>query len=158
MNKKIVVVILLILILICSVLIFVMVNNDKEEKISNKDIVMNAKEIDFNFIYSPMYIGSTYHIVINGNTATLEITTGNDVVKRDLNSEEIELFKQSLIEGDVISWDGFNKSDPDVLDGAGFSMTLKIDDKTISAHGSNSWPKNYYKFRDLFYKVVKEYV
>jgi hypothetical protein len=135
-----------------------MVNNDKEEKISNKDIIMNAKVIELNFTYSPMYIGSIYHIVINGNNATLEITTGDNVENRDLNNEEIELIKQSLIEGDVISWDGYYKSDPDVLDGASFSMTLKIDDRTISAHGSNSWPNNYHKFRELFYKVVKQYV
>ena len=154
MNKKIVVIIILsILILICSIFIFFMV---KKDKVSNKDIIMNAKNIEIRFTYSSMIKPVVYEITINNDVATLETSSFDEIIdKRDLSREEVDIIKQALIEGDVISWDGFYKSDPDVLDGASFSLILKIDDRNISAHGDNSWPNNYHKFRDLFYKVVK---
>ena len=45
------------------------------------------------------------------------------------------------------SWDGFSGSDPDVLDGYGFSMYATLADGTeIHASGSNKFPDGYYGF------------
>ena len=45
-------------------------------------------------------------------------------------------------------WNGFDKVDRRVLDGSGFSLSIKYaDGKTLSAHGSNSFPNGYRDFR-----------
>lgn len=48
---------------------------------------------------------------------------------------------------DLISWDGFSGSDPNVLDGYSFSFDATLaDGKTISASGSNKYPDGYRGF------------
>ncbi len=48
---------------------------------------------------------------------------------------------------DLISWDGFSGSDPNVLDGYSFSFDATLaDGKTISANGSNKFPDGYHGF------------
>ena len=47
----------------------------------------------------------------------------------------------------VEKWNGFSKSDPNVLDGDGFSLKIGYaDGSVINAHGSNAYPKGYWDF------------
>ena len=49
----------------------------------------------------------------------------------------------------VPSWDGYTKSDPNALDGSSFSLEIALaDGKTIYAHGTNAYPKNYGEFEN----------
>ncbi len=71
----------------------------------------------------------------------------------ELNSEISDIFERLK----VYSWDGFDESDNDVLDGMGFTLYAKFSDgRVIHATGSNAFPKNYDKFgremRELFEK------
>ena len=53
-------------------------------------------------------------------------------------------------EQDLKSWDGFSESDPDVMDGYGFSLEAELADGTaISAYGSNAYPDGYHGFASL---------
>ncbi|MBQ4468018.1 MAG: hypothetical protein II918_07360 [Firmicutes bacterium] len=55
----------------------------------------------------------------------------------------------------IEKWDGFCKSNPDVLDGYSFSFEAEtIDGKKISARGSNSYPSNYGKFEDYLWGLL----
>ena len=61
-------------------------------------------------------------------------------------------------ESGVAGWNGFNRSNPDVCDGDGFSLYITYEDgKTISAHGSNSFPSGYRDFRDGLRELVAPY-
>ena len=52
----------------------------------------------------------------------------------------------------VTSWDGFNKSDRNVLDGDSFSFSLRYDeDKEVDAHGYMRYPNNY---RDVKQELI----
>ena len=67
-----------------------------------------------------------------------EIHAGEDVRKE---------IARLLSECGVKAWDGFSESDPDVLDGSGFSLSIELaDGSSIDAYGSNAWPENYYAF------------
>ena len=61
----------------------------------------------------------------------------------------------------VEKWDGFCKSDPNVLDGESFSLEIVLADrKKITAHGCNAYPQNYHEFLDCLDEAVygpKEY-
>ncbi len=72
---------------------------------------------------------------------------------------DVELYKE--INGfanscGVFGWDGFSKSNPNVLDGESFSMeAVLVDGRTLYAHGTNSFPSGYGQFlaglRDYLY-------
>ena len=52
-------------------------------------------------------------------------------------------------------WDGFNKSNPDVLDGYTFTFEAEtVDGKKMHAYGSNSYPENYRKFEDYLWNII----
>lgn len=61
----------------------------------------------------------------------------------------------------VERWDGFCDSNPNVLDGESFTLEIILTDgNTISASGSNAYPKNYREFFDCLDEAVngpKEY-
>jgi len=61
----------------------------------------------------------------------------------------------------VLAWDGFAKSDPHMLDGTSFSLSIAFDDgTTVSARGTNSYPKGLSaavrEIRNLFDRFLRE--
>lgn len=65
---------------------------------------------------------------------------------------DIELYDQVVNlfdEAKVRKWDGFTGSNPNVLDGYGFSFEAELTNgKIISASGTNKFPEGYYTFTD----------
>lgn len=57
----------------------------------------------------------------------------------------------------VLSWDGFHGAHPrGVLDGTMFSFKAIVNDgKTITAEGSQNFPKRYRNFTDGLYKILR---
>lgn len=74
---------------------------------------------------------------------------------------EYKSFSEKLDKLGVKSWDGFSKSNPNVLDGDSFSLEIELaDGKMMYAHGNNSYPKNYHEFEAMLDEAVygpKEY-
>ena len=74
----------------------------------------------------------------------------------ELSKEKIKELEEILNKYEVIKWNKFHKSDPNVLDGDGFSLGVDTEDKTsISASGYMMWPKNYGNVKgelDSFFK------
>lgn len=47
----------------------------------------------------------------------------------------------------ILSWDGYDMCDEDVLDGGGFSLNIVFEDgTTVRAEGDNCFPENYSEF------------
>lgn len=73
----------------------------------------------------------------------------NEVADKDativeINSEKIKELEDILNKWEIVKWDNFHKSDSNVLDGDGFSLNVRMEDKTsINASGYMMWPKNY---------------
>ncbi len=62
----------------------------------------------------------------------------------------------------VDRWDGFDKTNSMVRDGEGFSLSLTLaDGRTVYAHGSNCFPKNYTEvfseIRPLYNDLMEKY-
>ncbi len=61
----------------------------------------------------------------------------------------------------IEKWNGFSGSDPNILDGESFSLTIILSDgRTVEARGCNSYPKNYKEFFECLDEAVngpKEY-
>lgn len=61
-----------------------------------------------------------------------------------LSKKQISKLEKILKKYEVNKWDGFNKSDPNVLDGSSFGISIVMQNgDTISAHGYMKWPKNF---------------
>ena len=61
----------------------------------------------------------------------------------------------------ALSWNGFAQSDPHMLDGTSFTLSIAFDDgTTISARGTNSYPKGLSaavrEIKDLFDRFLRE--
>ena len=56
---------------------------------------------------------------------------------------------------DVASWDGFNESDYDVLDGENFRLEIGFSDGTsVLARGDNAFPDNYSNAMEEIWRIL----
>lgn len=55
-------------------------------------------------------------------------------------------------------WDGYHKSNPDVLDGDGFSLDVKYETWKQSTSGSNCAPRGFWEFRDGMQAILNPYI
>ncbi len=61
-----------------------------------------------------------------------------------------------LDEYDVKSWNGYYESNPHVLDGSSFGLTItRKDGTTLRAHGTNIWPNGFREFESAYHAFFK---
>ena len=84
-----------------------------------------------------------------------------DARKYEVDKYQIRRFESLLNEINIYKWDGFNKSDKNVLDGSSFSISINFgEDKNISAHGYMMYPSGYREKTDAiklwFFEIDKD--
>lgn len=83
-----------------------------------------------------------------------------DAFKKEISKDTVLELEKILNEYKIYKWDGFNKSDEDVLDGYSFSLNYWNQNKEdIHASGYMMYPNNYREFRSAiinFYNVLFE--
>jgi len=103
------------------------------------------------------HIGESQSAYLSGFSYDVKVEEANTLVKgrwrgkkglvfkvRNIKTEEFIPGLQSVVrEKQLYKWDGFHKSAKGVLDGTMWGMRIKYPEKTISAGGSNSYPKGY---------------
>ena len=56
---------------------------------------------------------------------------------------------------DIYSWDGYNESNDEMLDGMGFSLFVQMADGTsITASGDNCFPENFQEFEQVILSMM----
>lgn len=69
---------------------------------------------------------------------------------RRYNGQSYDMLCEKLDHLGVRKWNGFNESDPNVLDGNMFSLDIELEGgRFIRAHGSNAYPPNYGRFEEM---------
>lgn len=114
------------------------------------------------FSYSNGYMMNaytTYDISLEDDTYYVTIKPygipEEESQKVKLDNETIEKLINVLNEYNVAKWDGFHKSDQNVLDGDSFSFSMyTLEDRYISASGYMSWPENYRNIEDAFDEIL----
>ena len=82
--------------------------------------------------------------------------TEEDAIKVKLSDKNMDTFVNMLNKYHVASWDGFSKSDKNVLDGDSFSFHLRFnDDERLSASGYMMYPENYNNFQKDFENYIE---
>ena len=79
-----------------------------------------------------------------------------------LDADETQAVLALPLLADFSLWDGFHRTNSDVLDGDSFSLTLRFADGTeIAASGSNAYPEGYQAgytaIRDCFDPIIKRH-
>lgn len=120
--------------------------------------IINLKE-------SGMRMSVEYEILNKGDIAEVseyEIryrTGGGDERVLMLRSnKDIESMLKILNDCKIASWDGFYGKHPKfVLDGTMFRFNATVNGgKTISASGSENFPKHYHEFTHALYEILKD--
>ena len=113
---------------------------------------------------SGMRISEEYEIKANGSQSVISY-----YIFSYANSQEEKLLKkrtqiptQSVISAlnsfDFVKWNGFSGKHPKgVLDGTMFSLTATLNGgKTLSANGSQNFPRHFYEFEQWLYDCLKD--
>lgn len=123
-------------------------------------MIKNIKHLRYSYTGGyAMYAYTIYEIDFKDGNYYLTIKPNGvpDEEKQEvkMKKEDIKKIEDILNKYNVSFWDGFNKTDKNVLDGNSFSFTLDYDEnKTIHAYGYMMYPKNYREVKteliDLF--------
>lgn len=135
--------------------------NQKNKKDEPKKIT-ELTRLDFGYTTGTYIYGNISYEINCEDKCILSIKP--DTIP-DEEKQEVEIDKKTinkvidiLNKYEVTKWDGWKKSDPNVLDGSDFHMYLTIqDNKTISASGYMMFPKNYGKVQDELDKLLGSY-
>lgn len=114
-----------------------------------------SKEISdinyFYFTYTKGYAMNsyvTYQINKTNNKYIAKIKpygkSEDEKIEKEISKEDVTKLEKILNKYNVSSWNGFNKTDKNVLDGDSFSCTIYAEnDVKVSASGYMMWPENY---------------
>lgn len=79
-------------------------------------------------------------------------------VEKTIDAKYLDELQKIIERNNVAAWDGFDKSDNDIMDGASFTLHVVYENgRTIDAHGYMKYPVNYgvveSEFLDVFDKI-----
>ena len=81
-----------------------------------------------------------------------------ELLAAPLTQSECQQLQEAVQNADLPSWDGFDETNPNVLDGEGFWLEATYDDgTTVAAHGNNSFPDGYHAFKDTVLSIAAPY-
>ena len=139
MNKKILILIPIVIIII--VIIFILKRNDK---------VMIKDTTRFRLFFTNGYMMNAdteyeYELKDDKYIMTIKpyLVSQEEAISFEVDKSVVEEIETILNKYDVYKWDGFSKSDKNVLDGDSFSFSVRMKEEAISASGYMKWPKNY---------------
>ena len=144
--------ILIVIIIVISVLLLFIIFRQKQ-----KESIKDIKSIEFRYTNGYMINSDTYYKLECNNNCMLQIKRYGSSNEEEYNVDKCILndIEKILNKYNVSSWDGFNKSDKNVLDGDSFSLSIETkDEKWIDASGYMKWPKNYSEVKGVFDSMI----
>ena len=125
-------------------------DNDKgNNKRKHNKVIRNIVSFEYSSVNGMAIDDYTkYSIECNKNLCIYVIKPDgkkeSDVKKIELDNNLISELAEKLNKYNVYSWDGFDKTDKDVLDGKSFSIRIAMNDgNSIFARGYMMWPEKY---------------
>ena len=123
---------------------------------------ITIKKLTFSYSSNNMMYGYTrYELECTDKCmATVKVygVPDEDAVTVEVDKEEVEELEKKLSKYEVYKWNGFKKSDRNVLDGNSFSFFLTTkDDDYIGATGYMKYPNNYSEVRSVLDSFFEKY-
>lgn len=136
-----------------------MIFGDREKKINN---IHDIKK--FHFSYTVGYHNEAsieYEVECNDKCSLKykgEGITSENASIYEFDKDKLKELESILNKYKVGRWNGFNKSDHNVLDGNSFSLSIKMNnDESVSASGYMKWPKHYKEVKEelvTFFRTI----
>lgn len=140
-------------ILVLVILLFLLFNYLKKRSV----IISGVKYFNYSYTVGYHYEASVvYKFELNNNEYSVIIKDEGkgleDASQYDVDKDFAKKLENILNKYKINSWDGFQKSNKNVLDGNSFDLYIKFNNKSISASGYMKWPRDY----DLFKSDINE--
>lgn len=151
----------LLLIIICVFLICAC--SEKENPKEKIITIENTKYFRFYYSVGYHYNGSyLYDLELNDGKYyigyKIDGISDEDKLIKEISKDTLLELESILTKHNIYKWNGFDKSDNDVLDGDSFSLYYKKEnDEKIDATGYMMYPDGYKEFRDdihIFYEEL----
>lgn len=142
LKKKVIIVVIIVLLLIVG---GIYISRNKPEDPTSNNIT--SFKYSFGSFTGGYY---DYEIDQDGNKYIFVATGGNGVdldVNETIDQSFLDDIQEIIQRYKVKRWNGFNKSDDDILDGHSFSLLIGYDDYEIMAEGYMKYPKKYMDFQ-----------
>ena len=82
------------------------------------------------------------------------MTTEN--IEKEITKKDLEEIQKIINEQEIYKWNGFDKTDKNVLDGSGFNLSVNYSNgENIEAHGYMRYPKNFKEASDVLLEYLK---
>ena len=153
--KKIIILIIIILLIIIGII--------NISKLKNKNKISDIKSLHFGYTTGTMINSSvSYDLNYKDNKYIAIIKPNNiseeEAITTEISSKDIEKIIEILKKYNVQKWNGFNKHDPDVLDGNSFSISIYFkNNDSIIASGYMMYPNNYREVKEEFDDIFLKY-
>lgn len=77
-------------------------------------------------------------------------------VNKEIDSDYLKKLSDLINDNKLYEWDGFDRSDKDILDGYGFTLEVNYNDNTsLKANGYMKYPKNYNEIHPILSEFLK---
>ncbi len=118
----------------------------------------------FTYHYNGTIGGNSHSFAVQVSDQTARITVEElehmdyGDVTDTVGMELVQALEELCAKHDVMKFNGFDKTNPHVCDGSGFSLSITYDNgKSVFARGMNSSPKGYRAFSDDLHELFKPY-
>ena len=138
--KKVLIIVSVLLIVLLGGLMIILKRDVKE--------ISSLKSLEYSYSAGMTVNGySRYKVECNDKCIALikPVNLAEEEKKEiELTNDQVAVIEELLKKYEVNKWDGFNKSDANVLDGSSFSISIVMKNgDIISAHGYMKWPDNF---------------
>lgn len=144
MKNRIVLMVIIVLLLIAVLVGLFIIKKRK------KVVINEIKSMYFSYTNGYMVNSNVYYEIKLKDDKYIAAIKPNEVAEEDkleieVDKSTVNKIKKVLKENKVEKWNGFDKSNRNVMDGDSFSFNLETNSGKINAHGYMKWPKNYSK-------------
>ncbi len=82
------------------------------------------------------------------------MTTEN--IEKEITKKDLKEIQKIINEQEIYKWNGFDKTDENVLDGSGFTLSVNYSNgENIEAHGYMRYPKNFKEASDVLLEYLE---
>ena len=158
--KKIIIISIIVIITILLIWgVYYMFFSDRPRKV---DKISGIKIFHYSYSVGNYYEANVYYELECEDKCTLKIKdvgiTEEEAPTFEVDNEITKKLESILNKYKVGSWNGFSKSDHNVLDGNSFSLYLRTEDENIvEASGYMKWPKKYEEVKGKLISFFDEY-
>ena len=129
--------------------------------------INNSAIVSFGYRYNGSIGGNSYSYEIDARKTPAVLKTEHMIypeygeLTKEIDAAFVNKLEELYKDCRLAAWNGFNKYNPHICDGDGFSLSIRFaDGGECYAHGSNSFPRGYGEFKTklnaIFDPVVRQ--